>query len=820
MQPFTQGKIYGRLRRNKGHLVHYTRKALRFARAARFPVFAFYFALVFIAVADAAPPEDATGIIGIIAAFAAERDALMINPDATADEYRAMRERFAGRLSLETMTEPELAASAAAGFWDSAENRARASARLFVFPNDALVAAIRLRLEGAMTLDQTPDAGRQRERVAALLSRPDLPELMRSANARYAADALCRVGRSAVLSERGSEIAAAFAALDPAQSPEIAADARRVALMLTLALPAPSPRRAALEKLLIFVRAVKPREPKQKAALERQSQQIEDILRQTTADGIAPGRFTLPTIYDTLRSAAPFSEPLIARSRFYPDEEYLLPLSRDARHPRRDTVSAAREALLPPLGETGARIFGGAAITDSMFGFTARDLGVLPEIGSGFAKNVQFRFGPYDLRADFLRRSDDGTSEIINGGLYALYRGRGWAKAETSRITLTADREINVEGVRLSVLNLRLLTIKHLKTRLPEPTSESASPKTISGPKGQSPVTQLLVLPTVGFETGGLTLGYANAFKFARRLTVPFRFRSYAKDATSADIGLNYNLLKTTNGLDRFTEADYLQENYLGSYYFDALNDAPQEENQRLFVPSLFAGVYTARNQYYVDKDSIRRAIDTPFKAALEMSGGAAGLLGGRLQLSRERVTDEGQGADARWQILGVAGPPTIRIFRGTHLFLRGEGVSRNGEQGTYTWLRGIGGVTTRLTPQVRLSAAYLRSRERGKPRFTYDQVPADAGYAVRGDFFLGNIRFYAMDRYSQTQRRWVRWQIYLSEMVGVLEPYVRVDQRFGSVSVGLRAPVQPLIDQFLRRRYSRIESADAPQSEQAAEKK
>ena len=76
----------------------------------------------------------------------------------------------------------------------------------------------------------------------------------------------------------------------------------------------------------------------------------------------------------------------------------------------------------------------------------------------------------------------------------ALYRGRGWAKLETSRISVSKEREVKIESVRLSVLDIRILTIKELKTRLPEPEPENAAPKTPSGPKGQSPITQWLLV--------------------------------------------------------------------------------------------------------------------------------------------------------------------------------------------------------------------------------------------------------------------------------------------------------------------------------------
>ena len=60
-----------------------------------------------------------------------------------------MQARYAARLPLETLTAPELAESAAAGIWDFPEGRARAAARLSALPDDALTAAIRLRLDGA-----------------------------------------------------------------------------------------------------------------------------------------------------------------------------------------------------------------------------------------------------------------------------------------------------------------------------------------------------------------------------------------------------------------------------------------------------------------------------------------------------------------------------------------------------------------------------------------------------------------------------------------------------------------------------------------------
>ena len=169
---------------------------------------------------------------------------------------------------------------------------------------------------------------------------------MRSANARYAVNALCGVGRAAVLSERGPEIAAAIAGLDPAQSPEIAADAGRVALLLTLALPDPDAAPRGVGEIAWFLSvsgccltegrggtktALLPPLPSEGEGVRGSGKSCDCrtfCARRRGGKGTAPGRFALTTIYDMLRADAPFSEPLAARSRFYPEEECLLPLSR------------------------------------------------------------------------------------------------------------------------------------------------------------------------------------------------------------------------------------------------------------------------------------------------------------------------------------------------------------------------------------------------------------------------------------------------------------------------------------------------------------
>jgi hypothetical protein len=809
MQPFTQGKPVRRLRRLFVNDSYYTRKAIFLARTL-LCLLSLISSALYPAILQAQPPEDTASTIQ---EFVKERNKYIADAGITKANYIVLVEKFAARLPLETLSLPELAVATTEGLLDTDQLRERGATRLSSLPPDALNATVRLRLLGAVTFEHTPDLALQKKLLGELLEHPGLSDLMASENAHYAVDALCSVGRSTALSERKTEILKSLSFLNPAKSPEIAEDLGRLQLLVYMCLPDRKERRSALERLLTYAKqavAAPGVSPRAKSLIEKRVTTLEDILKSTDdARGTPTDLNRFPQVlWDLLRSAAPEEEPLVARSRLYPEEEVSLPLRNDVLYPRQDTRVITRDSLILPFGAFGVRAFEGIDIQDSYFGLKASAMGLDLRGMRGFFHDLSIKFGPYDLRAkniDF----NEKQGEIVEPGLFALYHGKTLVSVQSDRVSLTPKGEgndLNVENVKVTALRLRLLTIPKFHTYIAPPEPKPDVPEGPKEPRGQSPITQLIVLPTIGYESGGVTFGYRNAYKFAKRFTIPFSIRTYTGDKTTWEIGLNYNLLQTTDRLDRFTEADYLQEEYLGSYYYDIRNDGPLGENLRMFRPALFTGVYAGHNLHYVDeRTDLKQTNNIPYAVRIEGTKGFGNVLGTRLQISRERVDDHGYGSDSRWVALGMAGPPPIRLFRGTHLFLRAEGVSRNGGSGSYSWLRGLGGITTRLTPGFRLSFSYLNSAEKGKPRFPYDEVPADEGYTARGDFILGSFHLNIMNQYSKRIHRWTRWQVYLSEYVGALEPYLSFDQRLTRVSVGLSYPISDFLDRLLRRKYSSV---------------
>ena len=763
----------------------------------------------------------------LLAEFVRQRNAILLDPSATACSYHEFLRAQTETVDLAEWTSGELAVAVFEGMFDSREGREAAAVRLdsleaAPLQMGAWVVALRLRL----TTDEPED---RRRLTYALLDHPGLLTAWQSPHAEQVLAALCVAGSTDVMKERRERIAALIESLDPATDWGLATRLDRLVFLAAFSAQEAGTFRDDLQRISRFgtTRLDHLAEGDVRASVARQTAWVQRLIAQG-------GALLAPEEADREKLSWAELQGLMAQDQALYEwfVRYLMTLLNSAmevggdlrvhfalQQPRLDTVIPASRLGYERPGVTAVRAedfvssadgsmlraFGGIHMTDPVGMLTCADVGMDRRAGAGFARDIRLCGEIADIH---LEAVDFDGAAVTASGLRVGARVLVLPLADVSADRLARDE---AEGIHLERLRLRLFGVgvasvgeHHVAAPADEgPADDEPGP---GGPRGQSPTIMWLKLPSIGYQEGGISFRYANSLKFGGRYTGSVLLATTKGQPAEYQLGLNYNLLSVRNDLDLFMPATDLQEDSLGSYYFAVENREALRENHHLFQPALFVGAYTARNRLYKDPDDVSRTLDTPIAIAIEGGRPLGEGFAGRLQAAYEQARDPDLGSDSRIVLTGVFGTRPLPIERGVHLTLRGEGAARSGED-RYTWLRGTAAVTALLYPGARLSLGYYRSWENGVPRFPYDQVPEDSGLIARCDLTYAPYSFSYLNRYSQRLDRWERPQWWLGRTFGVADTFISYDQKYGRYSVGIAVNMDAIYDKIARRRFVGVEA-------------
>lgn len=761
----------------------------------------------------------------LLRTYQAERDALVRKPETTLAEWEQFRATWATRVPWQALDANEMARAIFAGLADSPSGRVTAEQRLdtILASSSAMTAA---RLTGArVRLSRNAESSRQAAVLHTFLVHPGMAALIRSLQAAEVLEAVLSVSSSETLSAQSDDMRTLFALLGDAPAPTLALYGQRVSFLIPLTFTDPKSRTVERQRWLETLQKARAKLTTQENALIGE---LDAAIRRLQADllpvtGPSQPSATLrpadaaPLIWNALRLGTVSSATLRLTSRsLEPHPDSLFGAIHD--NDQRTTTLRVMNAVTSDSPDRTAsilRAFGGIQLRDPALSLRTDDIGIYREKpGSGFVNRFTLSATGYRFSMDRLQVFPNDTR--IQGMTIAANLDRyRWAEIRARSLEWEPDepgsRKMEVRTLTLHALGLRLLTIPKVRFRVgaafEDSEQNSTANDTPAKPSTMQARNDLFRLPSIGFSEGGLTIGYTNAFKFPPHLTGDLRFRTYADRRPYTDLSLNYNLRAVTPYPDRLLDMIDLQENSLGSFYYKLTTQDVMRDNRELFQRKLIAGIGRIDNQLFTQPDGTTEALDMPFGASLEGVTFLPDLIGLQMRTVAARVSNRNFGTSDRLTTSLIVGPPTFRLGRGLRFTLRGEGTNDyyGGGNGHYWWYRGIAGLSALIVPGARFSLAAIRSREAGTPLLPSDQVPADNYLVVRSDMTLGTVYLGLMDRYSDRENRFNRFQAIVSLRVGVLEPYLRYDRRFQSVGFGVFVKVEDYVSRFGRRRVEQL---------------
>lgn len=762
--------------------------------------------------------------------YVQQRNALLFSPQSTLSDIQNLQTQYRELLQASSPNGISLAQFADAvreGLFDTPSVRPAALAQLERYPeqSSALEQAVRVRLYAPLSASDVSLA-QQRVPLTTLLNSPELPILLQTEQATTVWDALLHVEPIALLQEQESALARLPFLIQPQAHPKnalLATDLWRMGILIARAVKTPELRRSALQRLVVVGKEAQavasqiPLSARQQTSIRQQTERLESLL-QLSKDpngkilGTPLTFFPIPLFatgseegfWALLRTASALGTPTRVSSALLrppPDS-----IGGSGGKELRETVIQRDAGYVAPFPALQSRFWKPITLDDPSGKITAQEFALSPETDQVLLRSANLSLGGYraSLGELFWNKGNLTASDFR---MSATLRERPVVSISSPAITRTGDSPIRLKDVRLSLWGTRLLTLRSFS--LPPISLQSlnageseteANTSDSPTPQGKSPVTQWLVFPFVGFVEGGVSVGYRNAIKFGGRWTVPFSFRTYTISPTYREIGLNYNLTEIRDSPDRLFDTVELQQRYSGSYFFNVRNFGVFDENTYLFRRTAIAGVNAIYNDFYIDEEGNRRRVNIPFSLGTQVSAPLFGWLGFRGKAVYEEVVEPDLPSRPRFSVLGTAGFPIVRLFRGVHAFSRLETGFRFYRNNRYEWYRGIVGATALILPTWRMSAAYILSRESGTPQYPFDRVPSDEGISVRSDLNVGSFRLAYINQYSSRRQQWERWQAYVGIEVGVLEPYISADQRFNSISAGVVFRLDPYLNRFTQR--------------------
>jgi hypothetical protein len=226
---------------------------------------------------------------------------------------------------------------------------------------------------------------------------------------------------------------------------------------------------------------------------------------------------------------------------------------------------------------------------------------------------------------------------------------------------------------------------------------------------------------------------------------------------TFTSVGENEGLVVAGTDVDR----------RFGGSYFDTISvTSPQNERQLLAIPQSSLSLGSNYNYQVFDRLG-NELFARPFEATLQQSFKLPGGSVGEVHTAYQNLRLTGSANQTRWYGQGLVDPPLIHLTSDLDFVLRFEGLTYQGANENYSWLRSESGFTYRPSPNLRLGASAVLAQDFGTPLFQADRLYSKNGLLLRGDYRLGPRRLSTLFALDARSGRWYDSEFMVSQDVG-----------------------------------------------------
>ncbi|MFN3728398.1 MAG: hypothetical protein ACK4XJ_01620 [Fimbriimonadaceae bacterium] len=246
-----------------------------------------------------------------------------------------------------------------------------------------------------------------------------------------------------------------------------------------------------------------------------------------------------------------------------------------------------------------------------------------------------------------------------------------------------------------------------------------------------------------------------------------------------------------------------IQTGYLGSWFENVTVRNPHDTRGMLTKERLaaFVGSYWNADVTNYERDF---SVSMPIYTGVFTTGTYLGFPVG-LTVGGARVQEISEGRADQLAAYGSALLVDYNVSRGIDVQVRGDAAYFLTNGRPYSWVRGSGGVVLTILPQLRVGAAYVDSVDYGRPKFRFDQLFASREYHTRVDLNLGPTQVRYLNRYDLATRQWFQAQVYVSQVMGAVRPFVVWNQQSGGYSFGFDLRLDDVFGDLLKRRITDV---------------
>ena len=424
---------------------------------------------------------------------------------------------------------------------------------------------------------------------------------------------------------------------------------------------------------------------------------------------------------------------------------------------------------------------GTVRIVDPAASFMSSDLKYNWTTSIGGAHHVQISVPSARLRADSLT-VDHSQLEVIEPKLTAFAGNVPFYGLSARKITIKNGDRARLEGAGPTLFGKKLFVLRPFTLRLDEKFTN-------------------YVLPSAGVTSGSPSIDYGNTFFLNNSYSLTAGSAFYKGDFPYMTAKVTYSLLGNSRQAGPSVSRSAFGDSYLFSYFENITETDPNRANEFIKIRRFNIGAETVWNRPTAVSD-FSVPVSRPYVAIVE-HGGPIGPTGYIAQMRYEKVTDLSGRAEVRPVAYGTVGLLNRRLSRGVVGQARVDGSSYFNKNGRYSWARWTSGIIATLLPQVRAAAEYVDSADEGFSAFAFDELNSTRSVHTRLDLMLGPTQVSWLQQYNILDKRWENGQLFVSQVVGAVQPYLSMSQSLDRISFGMNFRTTDLFGSIANRRVT-----------------
>jgi hypothetical protein len=439
------------------------------------------------------------------------------------------------------------------------------------------------------------------------------------------------------------------------------------------------------------------------------------------------------------------------------------------------TITADRMTLHlneeDPYGET----IGHVKLIDPEGTITAADLTFhwKTKTGTGHAVNVnvsmlQLQAESVDIQPDlWTLRNVGATGCKLKTPLYYIH---------TREVRIRPNKAIRAIRPQISIFGQKLITL---------PTQSLTF--------GGSGTSFDLPYPTYRPQRG-FGINWSNQIEMGTETALFTRYAVYQHSLPFYNAAIMHSLLKGEKPETIRTEIG----DRLGFGYFDSVQvRSPDSERQYLATRRLDIGLASTFGADAGDTTSLEEKINKPIEFVGQASGEIASFAAyGLVRAQQVRI---GNGP-AKNRVIFEQNllSPSYDLGKNLSAFARLDAAEFVGGN-RYNWVRGQAGVAYDTLANIRLGVSYTSSRAWGMPDFPYDAPFRSHEVGMRADLDFDTTQIRLLLKYDPTQQAIFDRELYFSQVIGCIEPFMVYRERPHKFFVGIKLPINRVFDRLLK---------------------